>query len=340
MASNQSYLLDLLEQLEPIIRAAFLKAIYDLRIHVDLGKLIERLEKRDIEGAVEALHLDPAAFRALDRSLSEAYEGGGTAAIDRLPILRDPFGARFVIRFDMRNRSAESYLSSHSATLVQQIVDDQKTAVRAALTAGMEKGNGPRTVALDVAGRINKATGKREGGIIGLTSSQEEWVRAYEAQLSDPKRMHEALTRNMRDKRFDRTVAKAIREEKPIPAEIRAKMVTAYKNRALRYRAEMIARTEGITAMHASADEAYRQAIASGKVDAEAITRTWHTAGDDRVRDTHAAMNGQKVGFFADFVSPSGARLRYPGDPNAPAAERVACRCWCEVKIDFLRGVT
>jgi hypothetical protein len=31
--------------------------------------------------------------------------------------------------------------------------------------------------------------------------------------------------------------------------------------------------------------------------------------------------------------------LEYPHDPNAPAAERINCRCTMLVKIDYLRGL-
>ncbi|MDB5724627.1 MAG: putative head morphosis protein, partial [Novosphingobium sp.] len=62
-------------------------------------------------------------------------------------------------------------------------------------------------------------------------------------------------------------------------------------------------------------------------------------AGDKRVRDTHRGMNHQTVGQNESFVSPSGARLRYPGDPLAPAAEIINCRCWTENSIDFMKGL-
>lgn len=325
--------------MEPKLAAAFLQSVYGLRVGVNLALLIDRLEKQDIDGAIRALNIEPAAFRPLDAAIVAAFEAGGIAAINALPVLRDPAGGQFLIRFNVRNPAAESWLTTHSSQLVQQIIEDQRVAVRQTLTAGLSLGNGPRAIALDVVGRINTATGRREGGIIGLTASQEQWARNYAAELADPKRMADALTRNLRDRRFDRTVAKAIREGKPIPAELRAKMVTAYRNRALRYRGEMVARTEVMSSLHASQYEAMSQVIEKGAVDPLSVTATWHTALDERVRHTHAAMENQKVGWGQSFVSPSGALLRYPGDPDAPAAERIACRCHAPLSIDYLRGI-
>ncbi len=75
-----------------------------------------------------------------------------------------------------------------------------------------------------------------------------------------------------------------------------------------KYRAQMISRTETITASNQGSLEAYRQ---SGVVE----KKTWLTAGDERVRPEHAAMNGETVGLEKTFSN----GLMVPGEPN--------CRC-------------
>lgn len=319
---------------------AFLEAIDDVKSRVEIWRIIERLERRDIEGALRAVHLDPAAFRPLDNAISQAFNGGGAATTRGLPLLREPGGGQLVIRFDARNLRAEQWLRDHSSRLITGIIEDQRTGIRQALVAGMEAGKNPRSTALDIVGRINRASGRREGGIIGLTACQEQFARNYLDELlsGDPARMRNALERVRRDKRFDRTVLKAIREGQPVDAEVASRMVGRYHDRLLMLRGETIARTETMAALNESQVEAMRQAVEGG-VDPTTIFKAWHSASDNRVRHSHQVMHGQEVGLDERFQSPSGALLRYPGDPEAPAEEIINCRCWMETKIDFLAGL-
>lgn len=329
----------LIDQWDAVLRRAFLDAVYGLRDRAQLDQIVRMLEKGDVNGALRAVGLDPAAFRTFERSLENAFAAGGDEVMRRLPTVRDAAGFRLNIDFSVRNTRAEQWLREHSSRLVREILDDQRDMIRVALTDGLSRGANPRATGLDLVGRLNAATGRREGGFIGLTSSQERWVRNYADELASDNPLA-ALERELRDKRFDGAVRKAAAEGRPIPAELRQKMVTAYKNRALRYRAETIARTESMAALHQSQDEAMRQAVDAGVVDQATVTFVWRTARDTRVRDSHRAMNGQERKMGTPFTTGTGARLRYPGDPLGPASEIIQCRCWREPKFDFFAGVT
>lgn len=330
----------LVSSYEPLLRAAFMDAVNDIKSKVQIKRIVERMEKGDIAGAIQAMHIDDAAFRTLDNAIASAYNGGGVATTGRMPPIRQPGGGQVIIRFDARNIRAETWLRDHSSKLVSGIVEDQRAAVRTALQLGMERGNNPRTTALNIVGRINRATGRREGGILGLTSAQSDYVdRARQELLSgDPEDLRRYLTRNRRDKRFDRTVLKAIREEQAVPADSVSKIVGRYSDNLLHLRGETIARTETMAALNESQMEAMRQAV-DGGVDQSTIVKVWRSSSDNRVRDTHKAMHGQSVGMEDKFTSPSGAFLAYPGDPEAPASEIINCRCWMEMEIDFLAGI-
>lgn len=319
------------------IKTAFMRSVRSIIDFAQIGRIAERLERGDVEGAVKEVGLTPVNFRDLDKAVAEAFEDGGKFTAKRIPAIREPDGHRLNVQFDVRNPVAERILKEESAKLVTEIVDDQRNMIRETLRKAMEAGQNPREAALDLVGRINPTTGVRSGGSIGLTSTQESWVRTYEAELrsANPRA---ALSRTLRDKRFDGSVIKAAKDGKPLTDDAIKKMVTAYRNRALRYRAENIARTEALSSLHQAKMEALRQAVEKG-LDPSTITLTWHTAGDKRVRHTHQGMNGQAVKYGEKFVSPSGARLAYPGDPTAPASEVINCRCTTEESIDFLKGI-
>jgi hypothetical protein len=202
----------------------------------------------------------------------------------------------------------------------------------------MTKGQNPRDTALGLVGRINRATGRREGGFIGLTSQQAGYVNRAKGELADPAKMGDYLQRSLRDKRYDRMVLKAMRDEKPLAqADIQA-ITGRYSDRLLKHRADTIARTETRTARHTAQHEAMQQLIDSGGVRADQVTKEWSATGDARVRDSHAAMDGQKVRFGELFTTPSGAHMRFPQDTafGAPASEVINCRCYMQVRVKYL----
>lgn len=315
-------------------------AAEDLRAGADVQRLTAAIHANDLPGAIAALNLDPAAFNDLLEALREAYLAGGQGAVQTM---RAPATVG-IIRFDGRNVAAERWLQDHSSELVTRILTDQREAIRVKLSEGMADGANPRSTALEIVGRLNRASGKREGGLLGLTAQQAGYVASARQELSsgDPEALQHYLTRGRRDKRFDRSVLKAIREEKPLPADIARKAVAQYESRLLQLRGEMIARSETLRSLQAAKHQAYLQAVESGKLSATAVRRVWRDVGDLRVRHTHRLLDGDTVGLNEAFRSPSGALMMFPGDTSlgAPASETVGCRCDVNYRIDFLANLT
>lgn len=328
---------ELLEQHEPEIRAAFMAAIDNIRSKAEIGRIAALLERGDIDGAVRAVHLDPAAFRAFERAIADAYHSGGTAAVDGLPQLRDPSGGRVLLRFDARNPRAEAWLQQHSSTLVTAIIADQRQAIRTALEAGMLAGDNPRRTALNIVGRIDRATGRRTGGVIGLTEQQASFAASARAELlsGDPAAMRRYLARTRRDRRFDRTIMAAIREERPVDAATVQRIAGRYSDRLLELRGTTIARTETLSGLHASQREAFEQAVETGAVRRQDVRKIWRSAADSKVRDSHVDVNGESVGMDERFSN----GLLHPHETGAPAAEVINCRCDVTYRIDFLANV-
>lgn len=334
MKPSIHYIEELAAQWEPRLHDSFLAAIQDIRSRVNITALAKMLERGDVEGALRIVGLDPADFSQLALDQARVFHEGGMATAGRIPTLRQPEGHRLEVRFDVRNPAAEQWVRDRSSALVGEIVEDQRIAVRQALYAGLTRGETPRTTALNLVGRV-APSGERQGGVIGLHSTQEAWLESYVADLasSEPDALRRLLARGLRDRRFDRSVLKAINEGAGLPAELQAKMRTSYANRALKWRADNIARTETMRALGAAQTNAWEQAIDKGRVDVSTITRFWVTAHDERVRATHRmipGMNKDGVRWNEAFATPTGPSMHAPHDRDPQ------CRCRERIDVDFL----
>ena len=149
--------------------------------------------------------------------------------------------------------------------------------------------------------------------------------------------LREYLNSNLRNRRFDPIVQRAIRTGEPIPAATRDKIVTTYENNVLRYRGQNIARTEMLGALHSGREEALTQMMERERLPTEAVEQTWDAVNDNDTRDSHDSMEGQKRQKGQPFVTGRGQLLLYPGDRSmgADAAEIINCRCSLRTRVDW-----
>lgn len=329
---------ELLRQHAPLLQKAFLDGVNDLRSNANLRLIVEALERNDIEGAIRAINLDPAAFRSFDRALSAAFDAGGVTATAVISSQAARSGLAAVFRFNARDPRAERWLLDHSSSLVTRILEDQRTMVRNVLSAGLREGTNPRTMALNLTGRVNPLTGMREGGLIGLTSVQEQYALTALAELTsgDATLMRNYLTRGRRDKRFDRTVLAALRDGEGLSASEAERIVGRYRSGLLNLRGETIARLEAKGALHQAEQESFLQAVGTGAVNRSDIKRTWRHNSNEHPRAQHVSMDGQTVGVDEPFTAPDGTQLMFPCDPNAPVAHTANCHCQVDTVIDFI----
>lgn len=334
MATIKS-LLDLLDKFTPEVRKAFFEAIQDIKDTAVISKVIEAINRGDITAAIKALGLEPAAFRPLVRAVENAFEAGGIFVVSQFP--RQVTGAIF--RFDVRNSSAEAWLRDYSSQLVTRITAEQVSIVQTILQEGVAQGIGPRNLALDLIGRIDAATGSRVGGVIGLNRPQAMALQKARTELTNLDANY--LTRELRDKRFDSIVQKAIDSGNPLTQEQIDQLTTRYSDSLLKWRGETIARTETIASLNQAQQESVNQIVESGAVERSDVRRIWDATDNIkglRTRDSHVDMDGQEVGADEPFISPSGARLMYPGDTSLGASgeETINCRCRLKLKIDWI----
>src|SRR5262249_18375730 len=202
----------LLGRVEANLRRAFMESVYEIRDRAQVERVADRLRQGDVEGALRALYLNPDAYQRLDRAIRDTYISGGNRAVADMQPVRDREAGKLVIRFATRNPSAEAWLADRSSSRIVEITDDQREAVRQAMRRGMEAGHTPRGTAIDIGGQRDPQTGRRQGGIIGLTTQQEGYVARARGELAsgEAEQMRRYLGRARRDRSFDPVVRTAI----------------------------------------------------------------------------------------------------------------------------------
>lgn len=326
MPTTRAQIDALIEKLEPSLRKAFQSAVDDMRNNVDLDDLATALRRGDINAAILAANIQPAALNGFLRAYELAFETAGAAEIATL---------KLNLIFNVRHLSGEQQLRQYGALFVQAVTDDTKAMLRTVLTASLARGQGALAAARDVR------------SYIGITNYDAGIALNFRRKLTtDPKALLSELSAekgkgnyDLRDRRLDGIIRRAVMDGKPISPKDVDIIVNTYKNRKIAERAKAIARTETLSAVNTGKQEAYQQAVDSGKIAAQNVRKVWNTRMDGRERLTHAALNGDSVGLNERFRSPSGALLLHPGDRTAPASEICNCRCNATYRIDHLANV-
>jgi hypothetical protein len=187
------------------------------------------------------------------------------------------------LRFDMLNPRSVDFLRTRSSLLITNISDNTRKGVQKILAEGLEQGLTPSAIASQIRDKV------------GLLPRQVSAVENY----------RRLLISEGRD-----------------PAQIK-RMVDKYKARQLRYRANMIARTETIAASNMGQEEIWQQAMDEGLLKPNA-KKKWVVTPDDRlcpvckaIPKKDANKNGVPIGAF--FETDVGPRQSPPAHPH--------CRC-------------
>jgi len=316
------------------MQRAFEQAVQQIRDDAVIKDIEARLEQGDVDGVLRMLGISAAAFEPMQEALRQAYRTGGKTGAEQVGSIPTEDGA-VTMRFDIRNSRAEQWIQRESSRLITEVVEDQKEMVRERMQDAIAQGRNPRSSALDLVGRIDQRTRKRVGGFIGTTRRQAEWSARARDQLENLD--SDYFQRELRDKRFDGRIRRAIEEGEPLDQKTIDRAITQMQARTQRYRGETIARTESINALRAGQHESLEQAMDEGDLNPDDVTRTWDATLGSRTRDQHRSMDGQTRPRGEPFTAPDGSRLMYPGDTSlgATAANIINCRCRERVTVDF-----
>ena len=299
----------LLDRAEPRVRKRFVRLVQAADQVGDLETIAGFLESGRIN---EALAYSEQIGDGLATSLEGAYAAAGLSAAE---VLRSQIDTLF--EFNTMGARSVASLQETRLRLVREFTREQRLATRTMLSSAITRGLPPIEQA-----RILKQS-------IGLTRYQANAVNNFERLISEgsPASIRQALNRKLRDGRFDRTLGAVARGERTLtPAQIE-RMTTRYRERFIQYRANVIARTETVAAVHAGDLEMWTQAIDAGEILPQDVEQTWRTFRDENRRQSHARMEGQVQDWGVPFVSGDGNLLRFPGDPHGPGSDTIHCRC-------------
>jgi len=291
------------------VRQAFLDAVQRLGDQIDTDQIAELLRAGRYQDAINQVNAQTvqAGFAPFVDAITAASFG---VARSEAALATQNSGIQFT--FSQVNPEAVAYAQSYEMDLIRELTDDTLQNVRRVITQGVTAGDNPIDIARDV----------RQ--YIGLTQRQMQAVKNYRSYLESGD--SQALARQLRDRRFDPSLRRAVAGDKALSREQIDRQVDRYTQRYLKYRAETIARTEAKRALGSGNQLLWNQAVTAGRVEESQVTKEWLTVGDDHVRDAHQEINGQVVGLNDPFTSSYGD-IMYPGDPGADPGLTINCRC-------------
>lgn len=228
-------------------------------------------------------------------------------------LIRNNMPMKAGVSFDPGNPRAAALIKEAAETFIIELDQNTRKTVYATLAEMQLAGAGPAEMARAIQGNL------------GLTEKQMEAVANYRRLLEEGSM--EALRRQQRDRRFDPSVRRA--RERPLSQEQIDRMVESYKRTAIKNRAVTIARTESLSAINAARLEAFRQSLEKSGIDPNRAVKEWRSSRDNRVRDQHVNLDGQRTMVDQPFIAPNGDSLLVPGDRTLGARPEnvVNCRC-------------
>jgi len=254
-------------------------------------------------GTLESFLSEILSDRALDPAFAELRSLIDRSSLESAAAWSRDIPVRGAV-FDVLNPRVIEAVRALDTRVIQTLQAEIRETVRQAALEGLEAGVHPRTVA------------RRVRSVIGLAPNQEAAVANFRRMLEAGDR--EALSRALRDRRFDRTLQKALGAKGAglKPDQIN-RMTDAYRKRMVAFNADTNARTIALDTQRLAQRNSWQSSIDRGLVDPRRLRRTWLTVGDHRVRPEHVKMNGETVRWGE----------RWSNGQDLPGDDEYNCRC-------------
>lgn len=256
-------------RLEPALALVYGRALARLRDRIVIAPLVRMLDSGDINGALAYLFDTPEA-KAILRDLELEY---ATAVVRTIPSVerllpRLPGALSIRVRAPVASPAITDALARWHNDTFRRVVTEMRAGVRAAVADGVADGLGPRAIAVAL---------KAPTSAIGLTAYDEGLIRSYRQQI-ESKQFATARARALGHRRYDKMLARG----DVTPAQV-DKMVAAYRQKLVAFRAETFARTAAIQAANDANRASWEQAIADGVYPYDEVRAYWVVAQDERL---------------------------------------------------------
>lgn len=298
-----------LARMEPEMRRAYARAWQWLQVRMTEEVMLARLQR-----GLPLTDLIPYAI--LDRAFApvqSALQRGEAIGFTTQTRLLTRGGAEQTmvgVRFDSLSQRVLAAAKTLDAKILATAKAEVRESVRQFVQAGLEAGRNPRDIARTM----------RE--VVGLAPNHEEHIRNYRRKLTEIGNTSTKMPSNeLRDKRFDATLKKAIRDNAPLSSARIDAQVAAYTRKYTAWHAETVARTATLNAFRQGQATAIDAMVDFGLVERVDMFKAWTTVGDDRVREEHVDMEGETVPLDQPFSN----GLYEPNEWN----------CRCVVTYDF-----
>lgn len=291
--------------LEPEISAAMLRAWEIIRRTLPENEIAAILLSGSPERVVSAIANDEAMALAFT-PVSAVLEKGTLVAAERAAALMPTVALRDGVGSGVQllNPRVLEGLNTINTRALGRLQGGLRDSFLAHMRVGLEEGKGAAAIARSLR------------DVVGLAPNQEAAVRNFEAMLRSGDR--EALTRTLRDRRFDPTLRKALgRGGKGLSDDQITRMVARYRSRSIASNAATQARSAALDSYRMGQRLSWEDAFDKGLAKRERTFKIWRTVGDERVRDEHVDLEGERVPFDEPFSNGE----MVPGDAS------YNCRC-------------
>lgn len=287
---------------------AILRAWENVAASFSEAELARLLGSASIDRVVSELLSDDVLARALSgvrTQLRLQTDRGVSWAANDLPKRGRTVTGELAVQFNVLNPAHIEAVRALDTKVMRVLRGDVREGFRAFLENGIRDGIGPRQLASQIKDWI------------GLSPNQIDAVQNFRGllEIGDV----EALTRKLRDRRYDRTLRRIFADGGTLTAQQIDDMTAGYLKKMVAFNASTLARTATTDTLKVGDRLAWQEAIDSGFVPADRVMKRWlHLDGQKDPRPEHADMQGETVPFNQPYSN---------GDMYAGESDPWNCHC-------------